>query len=389
MKQTIRKVLTRKYLVISVAALLLYALVGFVIAPLVIRWYVPQYAQQNLHCQAGVEKIRINPFLFSLEIDRFSLRQADGSPLLAFERFFVDLEMSSLFHWAVVLRELDLDKPEIHLVIEPDGSINFEKLATAPPQTAEPAPAEAKPFPFILQDATLRGGRIAVADKRQSTPANFTLQGLNLDLKQLATVKDQNGTYHLAATTEAGESLQWEGEVTLSPLRSKGKLSLNAIRIASLWQFFRDSTNLEQPAGQINVATEYRLSAENTPLQMTLEGLRFSSADLSLKLLGTDKALLQLKKMDLDVPRFDLVTKEVHVGRLLLEEGAVDARINDSGGINLQQIIRASPPEKHPQKEPPPPVAPPATSGSRTRTKDRRSSTSRSRSSLQSASRRH
>ena len=65
MNQTIRKVLTRKYLVISVAALLLYALAGFVIAPLVIRWYVPQYAQQNLHCQAGVDKIRINPFLLT------------------------------------------------------------------------------------------------------------------------------------------------------------------------------------------------------------------------------------------------------------------------------------------------------------------------------------
>ena len=103
--------------------------------------------------------------------------------MLAFERFFVDLEMSSLFHWAVVLRELDLDKPDIHLAIEPDGSINFEKLATAPPQTSEPAKSEAKPLPFILQSIAVRGGRIAVVDKRQSTPANFTLQGLNLDLQ--------------------------------------------------------------------------------------------------------------------------------------------------------------------------------------------------------------
>ena len=70
--------------------------------------------------------------------------------------------------------------------------------------------------------------------------------------------------------------VQWEGEITLSPLRSKGKLTLNAIRIASLWQFFRDSTNLEQPAGQINASTEYRLNAETTPVQMTLEGLRVS-----------------------------------------------------------------------------------------------------------------
>ena len=63
-----------------------------------------------------------------------------------------------------------------------------------------------------------------------------------------------------------------------------------------------------------------------------------------------------MKKLDLDAPRFDLATKELHVGRLLLEEGAVDARINDSGGMNLQQIIRASLAGKTSMgKKPPPP----------------------------------
>ena len=130
MNHIIRKVLTSKYLVISVAALLLYTFFGFIVAPWLIRWYVPKYAQQNLHCRAVVDKVRINPFLLTVEVDRFIMNQADGSPLVAFDRFFVDLEMSSLLRWKVVLRELDLDKPDIHLVFEPDGSINFEKLAT-------------------------------------------------------------------------------------------------------------------------------------------------------------------------------------------------------------------------------------------------------------------
>jgi len=353
MKPIMPKMLTRKYLLLSVTALLLYSLVGFILVPVSMGWYLPKYAQQNLHCQAGVDKIRINPFLLTLEMNRFSLQQADGAPLVAFERLFVDLEISSLFRWAVVLQALDLDKPDVHVVVEPDGSINFNKLATTPLPTPAPAEPDASLFPLILENVAVREGRIAVVDKRQSTPADFTMQGLELQLQDLATVKEHNGTYHLVASSEAGESIQWTGEIMLFPLRSKGKLSLNNIQLVNLWKFYRDSTNLEQPAGQINVATEYQLSADKAPVEMTLEGLRLSLNDLSLKLFKTDKPMLQLKKMEMEVPRFNLATKELHIGRLFLEEGAVDARIQESGAINLQQIMQASLTEKHAGKPAP------------------------------------
>ena len=288
MHHTIRKVLTRKYLVISAVVLLLYSLAGFIVAPWIIRWGIPKYAQQTFQCLADVDTIRINPFLLTIEVNGFRLQQPDGSPLVAFGRLFVDLETSSLFRWAVVVRELDLDQPDIHLVLEADGSINLKKLAATPAQPPGQAESESAPLPFILQGVTVREGRIAVADKRQSNPAEFTLQGLSLQLKDVSTVKDQNGICHLAATTEAGESIQWDGEIALAPFRSTGKLSLNAIRLASLWQFIRDDTNLEQPGGQVNLSVEYHVNAGDSPVEMTLEGLRVTFADLSLKLLNTE-----------------------------------------------------------------------------------------------------
>ena len=138
MKLTLPKILTRKYLVIPVATLLLYTLAGFVALPALVRWYVPRYAQQDLHCLAALQKVRINPFLLTVEINGFRLKQADGSPLIAFARLFVDLETSSLFRWAVVVRKLDIDKPDIHLAVESDGTINFEKLV---PASSSPAGA--------------------------------------------------------------------------------------------------------------------------------------------------------------------------------------------------------------------------------------------------------
>lgn len=363
MHHTMRKLLTSRYLAISAAALLLYALGGFVLAPLAIRWYVPQYAQHNLHCRASVETVRVNPFLLTLEMHRFSLHQADAAPLAAFARLYVDLEISSLFHWAVVVKELELENPEIHVVIAPDGSINFAKLAAEPPQLPEPAPTEARTLPLLCRSVAVKGGRIGVVNAQQSVPAEITLQELALDMRDLATVKGHNGTYHLAARTEAGESLQWDGEIALAPLRAKGTFSFNAVQVASLWQFFRDSTNLEQPVGTISVSSNYRFGADNAPRQMMLEGLHVVCADLSLKLLKTDQPFLQLQQLALEAPRVDLAGKQVQVGRLLVAEGLVDARISESGAVNLAQLLRASRPPPQQGHKTPVPAAPSPASG--------------------------
>ena len=164
----------------------------------------PRYVQQDLHCLATLQKVRINPFLLTVEINGFSLKQADGAPLIAFARLFVDLETSSLFHWAIVLRELDLDKPDIHLAVESDGTVNFEKLAPASSSPPEPAKPDAKPLRFILQGVAINEGRIVAVDRRQSTPAQLSFEKLNLHVKDLSTIKDHKGSYAISATTEEG-----------------------------------------------------------------------------------------------------------------------------------------------------------------------------------------
>jgi uncharacterized protein involved in outer membrane biogenesis len=362
MKFTLPRILTRKSLVIPAATLLVFALVGFLALPALVRWYLPRYAQQDLHCQGAIQKVRINPFLLTIEINGFSLKQADGSPLIAFARLFVDLETSSLFHWAIVLRQLDLDKPDIHLAVESDGTINFAKLApasSAPPESAKP---DAKPYRFILRGITINEGRIVAIDRRQSTPAQLNLEKLQLQINDLSTIKEHNGSYAIAAMTEQGESLQWDGKVSLAPFSSTGKLSLHAIRTATLWKFVQDNTNLQQPAGQITISTGYHLDAAASPMQMTLDGLEISLADLSLQLLHADKAFLQLKKVDLVAPHFDLAARQLQVGSLQVDQGAVDVRISETGDLNLQQIVRASAPAEHRGQMPSSPAALPAKS---------------------------
>jgi uncharacterized protein involved in outer membrane biogenesis len=130
---------------IPVGALLLYTLTGFILAPLLVRWYVPKYTQDQLKCQASLGKVRLNPFLLRFEANDFSLSGPDGAPLFGFARLFLDCELTGFFHWALHFKEIRLDKPSVNLVIETDGSLNFAALAPKPAEE-KPKTAQSRPW---------------------------------------------------------------------------------------------------------------------------------------------------------------------------------------------------------------------------------------------------
>jgi uncharacterized protein involved in outer membrane biogenesis len=350
MNPAIRRFLTRKRFLIPVAALLLYTFTGFVIAPFAVRWYVPRYALDQLKCRADIGKVRINPFLFTFEVNEFSLAEQDGSPLARFSRLFLDLEMSGIFQWTTRFREFRLEKPALHVVFEPGGGINLAKLT---PRSAAPKDPKSKPFRMILQSVVITGGQVAVTDRRQSKPANLSFQNLNLNLKDFSTIQNRNGSYSFSAMTPKGETVQWQGDISLVPFRSSGRIAFKGIQATTLWKFQRDTVNLEPPAGKLDLSTDYHIDASGTPLQLKLDRFGVDLSKLSLKLIGANKPLIELSKLKLDSARLDLAARAFQVGKLLLNGGMLHLGVDEAGRSNFEKMVRKSPKQEGRQEKAP------------------------------------
>src|SRR5688500_3343401 len=117
--------LTRRWVVVTLAVLavvfLVYTLAGFFLVPRLIATYVPRYAHDQLGRRAQIGEVRVNPLLFKIDIRQFRLQEADGRPLLGFERLFVDFELTSAFRAAWTFAEIRLEGPRVDAVIAPDG----------------------------------------------------------------------------------------------------------------------------------------------------------------------------------------------------------------------------------------------------------------------------
>ena len=239
-----KRILTNKAFVIAVSLLCLYAAAGFFLAPYLIARLAPEIIADTLGREVRMGKVRVNPFLLSFESNEFSMYEKDGSPIAAYKRIFVDFQLSSIFRWAWTFKTFSLEKPVIHVVIQPDGILNLAKLVPASSKAPEPQSDKedvSGPPRLILQNIEILEGAIHIADQRVSIPAVVELSPLNIRLNEVSTLPEREGPYTLVATTADDESIQWIGEVALHPFQSKGHLSFDNIKASTLWKFARDA----------------------------------------------------------------------------------------------------------------------------------------------------
>jgi len=77
----LKRVTTVPFLVTAgVLAVLLvaYTLAGFFLLPRLVAKYVPRYVQEHLERRAELGEVRVNPWLFTVEIKHFRLQEAES-----------------------------------------------------------------------------------------------------------------------------------------------------------------------------------------------------------------------------------------------------------------------------------------------------------------------
>jgi len=247
-------------------ALVLYAVLGFLILPPILRAQSERVLHEATGREVRVGEIRINPFLLSLTVRDFALADGDGSPFVSFDELHADFESSSIFRGALTFRETRLVAPFVHVEILPDGSFNFAELIATEEEIEEPATEDASPLAVLIGLAAIQQGRILFTDVSHETPFEHEITPLDVELRNFGTRPDDQSPYSFTATTGAGETLAWEGNLTVVPLQSAGSFALTGVQPRTGWKYVQDNVLFEVTNGTVDVKGRYELDS--------LEGLR-------------------------------------------------------------------------------------------------------------------
>jgi uncharacterized protein involved in outer membrane biogenesis len=335
--------LFNRWVVATVVVLVLYAAAGFLLAPYLVRHFVPELAAEQLHRDARIGEVRINPFLLTFEAKDLSFGESDGTPIAGFDRLFVDFEAKSLFRWAWTFADIRLEGPGLNLVIGQDGRLNLARIADELPKgepRSQPTESSA-PTRLIIEQASLADGRVTFTDRSNPTPASTTVEPLNLRFTDITTLPERRGPYGVTASLPGGGSLSWQGEISLEPLASNGSIHVDGFRVSTAWQFFQDRLRLAEPAGALDAQIGYRFAYADGQTTLSAEPIALTLQGLSLSETGATSPILALSAVEIPGARFDLGSRELVVPEISIRGGSAAAVVASDGSVNWAKLVVA------------------------------------------------
>ena len=327
-------------------AIALYSVLGFLILPGIGLRIINQQLANYATVPARLDRLEFNPF--SLELTLWGLRIGEpGKEQVGFERLYTNLQADSLWTKALHLADVQLDKPKTELLFNKDGTLNLTQLFKLPASEPTQTDPNSKPFPMRIDNIKLADGYLHFTDMRPSEPIEFLYDSMDLELKNLSTLPDDNADMTLVAAGPAGGRIDWTGTLSLVPITSTGKLKVTDGKMKVWWPYVRDALPLALEDGVLNFSTDYTLNLSKET-EMVLSNATASIAPLRINA-PDGRPLVRLERLDVSDTRVDLAKQQVVVGKINSQNLETWAAREKDGQLDWQKLF-ASQPAKAPSK---------------------------------------
>ena len=323
-----------RWIAIAVLAVGLFALLGFQVAPRVVRSQAVAFVKEKYGRDLAIGEVRINPFLLQVEIRDFGLPDADGGPMIGFRRLFVDFELSSIWHRAYVFRDVTIEAPELRAVVRPDQRLNL--LDLAPDPSPEPEPSE--PPRLWLKSFVVDGGTIGFTDLARAQPFQRQFTPVTFALKDFRTTAEGGG-FDLSARTPNAELFEIKGAIEVTPrVASRGSFAFKGLHLPGVAEYLGDALPFGLTSGTAELGGDYDVEL-GEELAARLKIPRIAVTDLALRARGADADWVKIPSVEVADTALALVKRTASVGSVKVQGLDLQAWMAADGSINLLQMV--------------------------------------------------
>ncbi len=331
----------RKQIIWASALLLAYTLIGFFAVPAIIKWQMLKQLPGITKRTVAVEQVKFNPYALSLTIRGLKISEANQETFAGFEEFYANFELSSIFQWAIVFKEISVKKHFAQVTMLADGTFNFSNLLSANPSPAPSGPR--KPLPkLIVGELNIEGGAIAFSDLTRKAPFHTKIGPMKIHLADFRTHPDTKNPYSFTAQTDSGESLDWTGNITVEPLKSNGSFKLAQIEVKKYSPYLHDYARFDVVSGKVSVAADYNVELTTNGLAATVAKAEVAMDQLELKDSVSGETVVTIPSLTVKNTEASLGGKAVHVGAVQSSGASIFVRENQDGTINLLSALEVA-----------------------------------------------
>ena len=310
-----------------VSLLLIYTLLGFFGLPYAIKNIAPKYLK-DYNATLFVSDARFNPFTFELNATNAELNTT--SPLFSTKQIDLKLKPFSIFKKLVEIDIFRLDEPKVKIARDKKANFNFSDFISDDNATSEDNSTSS--INFALNNAKIIKGSFSYSDQNLTKPFNVSFDDINYELSSLNTKKNSAGSHIFDSNSSLAHKIDLNGDIKLNPLKIEGNVSIKDFNIKPVAISFIDNDTLNLKNAIINLKINYALKADENATRINLK-----DGFLNVKGLSLDEGANELSLGELELPKFDLVSKIADKTEATLNLSAVN--LND---ISFKNAISAS-----------------------------------------------
>jgi hypothetical protein len=333
----------------AIVMILLYTLLGFFAAPLIIKNSVVGLFRDDLGRVAQIEKIEVNPYVLSLRVQGFNVSDTDDIELASFDEFFVNFQLSSLFNWAWTFSEIRLTGPYLYFERFEAGDSRLDHLLadfakSRPPESANknPTEEEGEAARLLIQNFSLNNGRVDVTDNVPGTPVETELAPINISIQELTTLPDRHGRQSVTIQLPDDASLQWSGSLTLAPLGSEGELVLEGLHLDPAIAYLKSTLPLESLSAKLSSRFQYSMLMDSSgELDVDIDELEIGLDDLKVNGLTPVTDFIEIPKISLHGGVLRYPEQSLHFKSLGVENPRITAWLKKNGDLSVMDLVPA------------------------------------------------
>src|SRR3990172_626118 len=340
---------TRKIAIWIVAIIVAIGILGALVAPPLLRGKLASVLSEKLHREVSIEQIRINPYTMTAAVRGFLMKErASTATAVSFDELYVNLQLSSLFRLAPVIKELRLVKPYINLVRDTDFKYNYQDIIDdlmAGPSGPTPR--------FSLNNIQLIDGKIDFDDRPEQTKHTISAIRMSVpfisSLPSFVDIKVQPDFYALVDNAP----LKIGGEATpfKNTRESNFQLNLDNVQLPKYLEYSPVKLNFTMPSGQLDAKLTVGFqSFKDKPASLAISG-NLGLKDLVLQQ-DSNTPLIKLPSFDVVIASYEVLANRAALKMIKANGTELHLTRDRNGDLNFTSLVSVPPSKTEvPQKK--------------------------------------
>lgn len=328
----------KKLVASALACLVLYAIIGFLVMPLIVRSLLTTQLSEMLHRDVTIQSVAINPFTLTVQIQKGVITDRDLA-FVSFEELLVDLEAVSLWKGGPIVREIRLTGPHATVIRHDDLTYNVSDVIEGlrrPSPTGRPA----RPFLFSFNNIQIKDGSLTFEDRPKH--ATHHVSDLTLAIPFIS---------NLPHSIEVFVHPAFQASVDGTPITVTGKSKPFSQSRETVVDVTLQHVALPRYVEYVPVTLGFKVVAGTLDTQLALSFLQADGKAPALIVSGgaaidtltvtdeQDRALLTLPRLELGIESIDIFAKSASLTRLLLQSPDVHLRRDKLGRLNIRSLV--------------------------------------------------